>query len=147
MPDSSQSSNAKAIAKANSGAIQTYEPSMAPRFAQLLSQREDELRALLKTIDHLRPGDATGHEVSDFKDLADEQTLARVDRANAQRIEAELQQLASAQRRLAEHRYGICQACDEAIDLRRLVALPATPYCALCQTQREGENSSHHRAY
>jgi DnaK suppressor protein len=120
---------------------------MALRFAQLLSQREDELHALLKTIDELRPGDETSHEVSDFKDLADEQTLARVDRANAQRIESELQQLASAQRRLAEHRYGFCQACDEPIDLRRLLALPATAYCAQCQTQREGADPKHHRAY
>ncbi len=125
----------------------SYEPSLAPRFAQLLSQREDELRALLKTLDGFKPGDELGHEVADFKDMADEQTLARVDRANAQRLEAELQQVGHAQRRLAEHRYGVCLDCGDAIDLRRLTALPATPYCAACQAQHEGSKLPRHRAY
>lgn len=127
--------------------IQTYEPAMAPRFAKLLSQREDELRALLKTLDHFKPEDGAGHEVSDFKDMADEQTLARLDRANAQRLEKELQEVSSAQRRLAEHRFGTCLDCGESIDLRRLTALPASPYCAACQSQHEGGKLPRHRAY
>lgn len=127
--------------------IQTYEPSLAPRFAKLLSQREDELRALLKTLDHFKSGDEAGHEVSDFKDMADEQTLARLDRANALRLEAELQQVGNAQRRLAEHRYGACLDCGEPIDLRRLTALPATPYCAACQSQHESGKLPRHRTY
>lgn len=127
--------------------IQTYGPALAPNFAKLLSQREDELRALLKTLNHFKPGDESGHEVSDFKDMADEQTLARLDRANAQRLEAELQQVSAAQRRLAAHHYGDCLGCGEPIDLRRLTALPATPYCAACQTQLEGGKLPRHRAY
>ncbi len=127
--------------------VQTYDPSLAPRFAKLLSQRQDELRALLKTLDHLKPGDEPGHEVSDFKDMADEQTLARMDRANAQRLEAELQQVSSAQRRLAKQLYGICMDCGEAIDLRRLEALPATAYCAACQARHEEGPLRKHRAY
>lgn len=126
--------------------MQTYEPSLAPRFAKLLSQREDELRAMLRTLDHFKPGDDFGHDVSDFKDMADEQTLARLDRANAQRLEAELQQVSNAQRRLADHQYGNCLDCGDAIDLRRLTALPATPFCAACQTQHEGK-LPRHRAY
>lgn len=127
--------------------LQTYEPAMAPRFAKLLSQREDELRALLKTLDHFKPGDETGHDVSDFKDMADEQTLARVDSANALRLEAELQQVSNALRRLADHRFGTCLDCGEPIDLRRLIALPASPYCAACQSQHEGGKLARHRAY
>lgn len=126
--------------------IRTYESSLASHFAHLLSQREDELRALLRTLDHFKPEDDLGHEVSDFKDVADEQTLARLDRANAQRLEAELEQVVTAQRRLADHHYGNCLDCAEAIDIRRLTALPATPFCAACQTQHEGK-LPHHRAY
>ncbi len=127
--------------------IQTYEPALAPHFAKLLSQREDELRALLQTLDHVRTDDEGGHEVSDFKDMAGEQTLARLDRANASRLQAELQQVTSAQRRLTEHRYGVCLDCGDAIDLRRLRALPASPYCAACQTSHEGGRLPRHRAY
>lgn len=129
-----------------SDSTQTYDPSLAPRFSQLLSQREDELRALLQTLDHFKPDDSS-HDVSDFKDTAEEQTLARLDRANAQRLDAELQQVRSAQRRLAEHRYGACLECGETIDLRRLNALPATAYCAACQAQHEGAPLSRRRVY
>lgn len=130
-----------------SASLQSYEPGLAPHFAKLLSQREDELLTLLKTLDYFKPGEEMGHEVSDFKDMADEQTHARLDKANAQRLEAELRQVANAQRRLAENRYGTCLDCGEAIDLRRLTALPATPFCAACQAQHEGARLPRHRAY
>lgn len=124
----------------------SYETSLAPRFVKLLSQREDELRALLKTLDHFQPDDDFGHDVSDFKDMAEEQTLARLDQANALRLEAELLQVNHAQQRLADQHYGNCLDCGEAIDLRRLTALPATPFCAACQAQHEGK-LPRHRAY
>ena len=124
-----------------------YEPSQAARFAQLLSAREQELRGMLRAMDHL-PGDpdGAGHDVLDFKDVAVEQTLARLDRANAHRIEAELAQVVAAQRRLAEHGYGKCLDCGDPIDLRRLLALPATPFCAACQSTHESGRAPRHQA-
>src|SRR4051812_18195831 len=35
---------------------------------------------------------------------------------------------------LQELTYGLCLDCREPIDLRRLSAMPATPYCASCQS-------------
>lgn len=143
MPDSTLSN------LSSHSSFPSYEPSLAPSFAQLLSQCEDELRALLNTIDHSRSVDTAEHEVSDFKDLADEQTLARLDRTNARRVEDELQEVSKAQRRLAEHRYGICEDCGQSIDLRRLTALPHSAFCAACQAQHEQQASGKksHRAY
>lgn len=128
--------------------MDTYDTKDAPRIALLLSQREQEIRAELQVLDKL-PSAAdgiAGHEVQDFKDVAVEETLARLERANAHRFEAELSQVMSAQRRLAEHHYGKCLDCGDPIDLRRLLALPASAYCAACQTTHEREKMSRHQA-
>ncbi len=120
-----------------------------PRFALLLNQREQELRRALRALDHLpaESEDTAVQDVMDFKDMAVEQTLARLDRANAQRLEAELSQVMSAQRRIAEHHYGKCLDCGDPIDLRRLQAMPASAYCAECQTTHEHEKFPHHQAF
>jgi DnaK suppressor protein len=128
--------------------MNTFEQKDAPSFELLLSQREQELRTALRALDHLPSlaEDITAHDVLDFKDVAIEDTLARLDRATAQRLEAELSQVISAQRRLAEHSYGKCLDCGELIDVRRLLALPASAYCAACQTTHEHEKYTHHQA-
>ena len=33
--------------------------------------------------------------------------------------------------------YGICEDCEEPIDLKRLMARPVTSYCLSCKTRRE----------
>ncbi len=121
----------------------------ASRFALLLSQREQEIRAELRALAHVPSSrdDFTGHEVLDFKDVAVEETLARLDHANSQRLEAELSQVMNAQRRIAEHHYGKCLDCGDPIDLQRLEALPAAPYCAGCQTTHERDKFTHHQVF
>jgi DnaK suppressor protein len=128
--------------------METYEIKDGPRFGLLLSQREQEIRAELRALDNLTSTveSTAGHEVLDFKDVAVEETLARLDRANAHRLEIELSQVMSAQRRLFEHRYGKCQECGELINLQRLLALPASAYCTACQTTLEHEKFPHPQA-
>lgn len=119
--------------------MKTYDSSLAPRFSQLLAQREAELRAILRSTDEM-PGDAgeaDAHDVTDFKEMASEESLSVVDEAQANHAAVELEQVLSAQQRLEDKRYGRCVDCDKAIDLRRLEALPATPYCTACQAIRE----------
>ena len=119
--------------------MKTYDSSLAPRFSQLLAQREAELRAILRSTDEM-PGDAgeaDAHDVTDFKEMASEESLSVVDEAQANHAAVELEQVLSAQQRLEDKRYGRCLDCDKAIDLRRLEALPATPYCTACQAIRE----------
>ncbi len=128
--------------------MDTYDNQDEPRFALLLRQREETIRAELRALDNLpnTVNSMVGHEVLDFKDVAVEETMARLDRANAHRLEAELLQVVSAQRRIAEHHYGKCLDCGEAIDLRRLQALPSSAYCAACQTRHEHEKFPRHQA-
>ena len=121
--------------------MDTYNPSMLQHFHQLLARREAELRLLLRSSGDLG-SDAPGAEprdVVDFKELATEQTLATVDDAKASHAVHELDELAAARRRLDDHSYGQCLDCGDAIDLRRLEALPATPYCTPCQAVHEHE--------
>ncbi|MBC7597476.1 MAG: TraR/DksA C4-type zinc finger protein, partial [Polaromonas sp.] len=44
--------------------------------------------------------------------------------------------------RLADHSYGQCADCGEAIDIGRLMALAATPCCTACQAIREHRQSA-----
>jgi DnaK suppressor protein len=112
-----------------------YANTMAPRFGQLLTEREEELRGLLEAGAPAAAGQ--DREVMDFKDLAGDETLATVEEAKSAHVLQELQQLAAARRRLQDHSYGHCLDCGDPIDLRRLVAMPATPYCAACQSVHE----------
>lgn len=45
-----------------------------------------------------------------------------------------LTEIAAAEQRLDDGRYGICTACGRAIAVERLEALPATPSCVHCAT-------------
>jgi DnaK suppressor protein len=124
--------------------MDTYNRSLAPRFSQLLSLREVELRAILRVAGSLGgQGEATLHEVVDFKDVATEQALSTISEAKAEYAAHELEQVLAALSRLNDSNhgnsldYGHCLDCGQAIDLRRLAALPATPYCTTCRAIHE----------
>ncbi len=123
--------------------MNTYDAGMLQNFRQRIAQREAELRLMLRHSGDLAGDapDAAPRDVVDFKELATEQTLATVDDAKAGHAAHELDALAAARRRLDEHSYGLCLDCGDAIDLRRLQALPATPYCTSCQAVHEHERA------
>ena len=100
--------------------MKTFDSSLAPRFSQRLAQREAELRAILRSADDMprEAGEAEAHEVTDFKEMASEESLSVVDEAQAMHAAVELEQVLSAQQRLEDQRYGRCLDCDKAIDLR-----------------------------
>jgi len=120
-------------------AMDAYSDEQAERFANLLTQRELELRGILQGESVLLDGGSGGEprEVADFKDLAVRESQATVDEAQAAHAASELEQVLAARRRLAEHRYGVCLDCGDPIDLRRLVSLPATALCTSCQSAHE----------
>ena len=64
-----------------------------------------------------------------------------MDEMQAEHAALELEQVLAARRRLLEHSYGACLDCDLSIPLDRLRALPATPYCASCQSMREHDRA------
>ncbi len=119
--------------------MDTYDRSLEPRFAQLLARREAELRAILRATGDMaeHTSDVSNGEVVDFKDMAIEETQAVVEQAKAGQAAHELEEMIAARRRLQDGSYGECLDCGEEIDLRRLTALPATPYCTACQAIRE----------
>ena len=111
-------------------------PLLHREFAQRLAQRQAELRALLQSSLELPDGDDVP-EVLDFKDVAAQDTRAKVDEVALAHATAELAQIVQALRRLDDGTYGLCEDCGEPVDTRRLRALPATPYCTACQAIHE----------
>ena len=119
--------------------MQSFDAHLTQRFLKLLSQRETELRAIVGASAEYADDDAhtSSHEVIDFKDMASEQTQAVVDDAKVDHSARELELVPAARRRLQDGSYGVCLDCGDPIDLRRLTALPATPFCTACQTVHE----------
>jgi DnaK suppressor protein len=122
--------------------MDTYNTAMAPRFSELLARREAELRAALAGDSgyDLQAPEALEREVLDFKDMAVEETQAVVDEAKAEQAAEELELVVAARRRLADQTYGECLDCGEPVDVRRLLAMPGTRYCASCQRIHEHEH-------
>jgi DnaK suppressor protein len=113
-----------------------YTNDMAARFREDLVNRAMQLGQLLQQDVHAAEGNGV-HEVGDFKDAAAEESIASIDNAQAAHAAVELAQVQAALRRIADGTYGECIDCGDPIDLRRLEALPATPYCAPCQSVHE----------
>jgi DnaK suppressor protein len=116
--------------------MDTYDPSMSARFRELLIARARELGELLHHEADGAGEDPT-REVGDYKDAAGQEAIAAVDAAHAAHAGRELEQIRAALKRIADDTYGQCLDCGEPIDLRRLLALPATPFCTACQSAHE----------
>ncbi len=112
---------------------------MEPFFRQRLVRLQADLCARLDTTTAQlhQAAEAGPRGVVDFKDVAAEQSLATVDEAQSDYAAHELDAVSGALRRLADHSYGQCADCGRAIDLARLMALPATRCCTACQVVRE----------
>jgi DnaK suppressor protein len=121
--------------------MEKYDSSQAQHFALLLDQREAELRAVLRSSGRSlnASGEDAPHEVMDFKDVASEQIQDTIDETKTEQAVFELEQLLEARNRLLDHSYGRCLDCGDAIDIRRLAALPCAPLCTACQTKLEHE--------
>ncbi len=119
--------------------MDTFTPTLAPRFIKLLAKRESDLRTMLRaTGDYEAPTpESQTREVLDFKDMAVEETQSVLDEAKADHALEELEQVVAARKRLSEQTYGDCLDCGEPIDLRRLMAMPATRFCTACQDIHE----------
>jgi DnaK suppressor protein len=120
----------------------TKEPAMTsqPPTLQLdaiearLRARCEDLLAVLRGSPG--PREAQG-DVTDFKDQAAEESDEAVLDAELALAREELARASAALRRIHEARYGSCLSCGEAIDARRLEALPEAEFCMACQADRE----------
>lgn len=118
-------------------------PELLAHLRQRLSRREAELAVLLR---HCNFAQAEGEEATDFKELADHAAIAAVEDAQASRAVAELAEIRAARKRMSEGEYGVCIECGDAIDRKRLEALPATAYCTDCRQSHEGHGHAHQGA-
>ena len=109
---------------------------LTEQLAGQLRQRQSDLQAMLHAANGAVAAEAPA-DVLDFKDVAAEDTRARVDEVTHAHAAAELEQIAAALRRVEAGTYGQCEDCGETIDERRLRALPATRYCTACQAIHE----------
>ncbi len=113
---------------------------LAPQFHDRLMRREADLLAALAREESeeraaLRQSDA--QEVTDFKELAQEQTDLAVHGMQHDHAQRELGLVRSALQRLAQGSYGLCESCGDPIELRRLEALPYAARCMRCQSESE----------
>ena len=118
--------------------MKSHENNPGARFRPVLAQREAELRAILHASLAANSEPHGGRDgVTDFKDIAAEQSRDVVDQVQADHAAHELEQVLVAQQRVEDGSYGQCLDCGEAIDERRLTALPAAAYCVTCQAVHE----------
>lgn len=116
----------------------SHEPKSGARFRPVLAQREDELRAILRgALEANSEAAASQDGVTDFKDIAAEQSREVVDEAQTDHAALELKQVLAALQRIDDGSYGQCLDCGEPIDERRLTAMPAAAYCVACQAVHE----------
>lgn len=103
--------------------------------ARLLEERqrlEEAAKAASDGLDEGSEGEATG-ELSTYDqhpaDLGTETYYREADQALRESVQAELDEVDAALRRVEEGTYGRCEACGRPIGEERLAAVPAARFC------------------
>lgn len=113
------------------------EPEQLAQFKNILEER---LRELLGEAEKTLSG--MSNETETFPDPTDRASL-ETDRNFLLRIRDRERKLIGkikeALERIEEGTYGICEACGEPIDERRLLARPVTTLCIECKAKQERE--------
>ena len=92
---------------------------------------------LLSTLRHLDKEQAQVERNSDWVDQAAyESRVPLLDRLHGW-YHAEMAQIDSALARINHHIYGICLACHDPIEPKRLETAPEAEFCGPCQAQRD----------
>ena len=99
-----------------------------------------ELNERLSLIAALGEGEETPVDLDQpIGRLSRMDAIAQQNMADANRRSARLriQRIQTAIRRIVDGEYGDCLECGELIGLQRLKVQPESPFCILCQSQRE----------
>lgn len=112
---------------------------------------KSELKAFRKTLEYkqteIRNGSVNREAVA-IEGSPDE--LDRIQQAgdrdsameNLQRNSNRMREVQGALRRIHEGTFGICAECGEAINPKRLAAIPWASYCIVCQEATDSERAS-----
>lgn len=108
------------------------------RLKETLKKRRDELFQLRKKLkdywNELQEKEVELEEMAVKRKMSS--GLEKLEERHKQEIEA----IDTALRRMEWGRYGLCSSCGKPISLRRLEAVPWTPYCIHCAKQQQGES-------
>ena len=106
-------------------------PKHIDTFRRLLSQQR---HMLLREVSHAEADlqQIAEQRESELEEHANDERTARLLARLDVRGKTELEAIDRALDRIGQNRYGLCEGCRGRIPLRRLSALPATPYCRDC---------------
>ena len=105
---------------------------MAKRKSRLL----DEIREVLARSGNTHHAELVGG-VGDMGDEAAASLLRDISEAEVLRDIGDVRDIAAAEQRIADGRYGQCIDCGEAVAYERLKAYPSAKRCMPCQQHRE----------
>jgi DnaK suppressor protein len=110
---------------------------------ELITKEQKRLQALVREREAEGISEAEGEQISELADYDQHQaevgteTFEREkDFSLLEQLEAELDDLARALRKLDEGTYGICEACGDEIPAERLEARPGARFCVKDQARR-----------
>ena len=100
-----------------------------------LTQRREQL---LTTLRHLDDEQKQVEHNTDWVDQAAYASRIALLDGLRQDFREELTRIDRALERIANHQYGRCAACHDAIEPKRLESVPDAEYCCGCESFREG---------
>lgn len=98
------------------------------RFKQILEAKQAELALVLRNRDAITI-EKSPDALDEVQNAAERELAIR----NLDRESNLLRHVRAALGRIDEGTYGICLHCEDEISLKRLNAVPQTPYCISCQ--------------
>ncbi len=107
------------------------------RMRELLLRRRDELSAAVRG--ELEQFQGEKQQALDLDEAAGDPNDEDTPLALLELEGNELEQIDWALQRMEQDAYGICEECDQEIQLARLNALPFATYCIDCERAREVE--------
>jgi len=106
------------------------------KYKQILEARQAELAGVLRNRDAITI-EKSPDALDEVQNAADRELAIR----NLDRESNMLRNVRAALRRIEEGSYGTCVHCEEEISLKRINAVPWTPYCIDCQEQADKAQS------
>ena len=100
---------------------------------KLQERRAELLRRLGRiTKDVRHSAGLTADFAEQATELENDEVLVFLDSATRK----EIQQIRTALQRLDNHQYGICDACNKPLSIKRLEAMPYATLCMKCESKR-----------
>jgi len=106
---------------------------------ETLLQRKEQILANLEAASK-ELSSIKSQEINDDADFAVASTSTTVDNAIYAQQKHELEEISQALEKFSSESYGLCEMCEEEIDIERLKAKPFAKYCIAC---REINESNH----